>query len=357
MKITLLFFLFLCSFSIYSQNNKLSLNNEQRKTNNRKIVACIAFYNLENFFDTIKHEEGAHEDFSPQGKNKWNSEKYNNKIKNISKVISQLGNEMVKGGPVIMGLAEVENKEILEDLVNTEALKHGNYGKIHFKSPDRRGIDVAMIYQKKHFLVLKSKPVNFTHNSLLPTPNSYRTRDILVVTGLLDNEKINLIINHWHSRVGGEKPSEYMRIASAKLCRKIVDSLNKIDSNSRIIIMGDFNDNPDNQSITKNLNVKHNRKELKNNDLFNTMWKYYKKGLGTIAYRDSWNMFDQFIISNSLLNPDNSSFIFMKSYIFNKKFLYQEEGKYAGYIKRTYAGSRYMGGYSDHLPVYMFLTK
>ncbi|MCX6272961.1 MAG: endonuclease/exonuclease/phosphatase family protein [Bacteroidetes bacterium] len=317
-------------------------------------LGCIAFYNLENLFDTVNDPNINDEEFLPTGKYEWTGPKYLHKIKNMAEVISQIGDELVKGGPVILGVSEIENRKVLEDLIATPPLNKFSYGIVHYDSPDKRGVDVGLIYQTAHFRVTASKAVPLR---VADRPD-WTTRDQLVVSGLLDNEPIHVIVNHWPSRSGGEQETAPLRQAAASLCRMIADSLLKLDPNARIIIMGDLNDNPTDISLVKNLKAKESINNTGPNDLYNPMYKMYKQeGLGSLAYRDSWSLFDQIILSKSLLGDDRSTFKLYKTKVFNRPFLTQKEGAFTGYPFRTYAGGVFMGGYSDHFPVYIFLIK
>lgn len=317
-------------------------------------VGCIAFYNLENFYDTINDPITRDDDFTPDGSYKWTSSRYYQKLDHISQVISQIGDEYVKGGPVILGVSEVETQGVLEDLVKQPALIKSNYGIVHYDSPDKRGVDVALIYQKDHFTVTNSKPVKLT----IPGRTDFFTRDQLVVSGKFDGDPIYVIVNHWPSRYGGEKRSAGLRNAAADLTKSIVDSIQKIDSTAKIVIMGDLNDDPTNNSLVKHLKAKSNEKETGKKDLYNPSYNLFKKeGVGSLAYRDNWNLFDQIIVSGTLLGDDKSTYKFYKTKVFNRNFLLQKEGAFAGYPFRTYVGSTWQGGYSDHFPAYIFLAK
>ncbi|MFZ4399696.1 MAG: endonuclease/exonuclease/phosphatase family protein [Bacteroidales bacterium] len=327
-----------------------TLNAQQQK---QAKVGCIGFYNLENFFDTIKQDNLNGEEFTPDGMYRWNTEKYNIKLKNMSEVISKIGDELVKGGPIIMGVSEIENRSVLEDLVIQPALKPMNYGIVHYDSPDRRGIDVGFIYQKQHFKVTKSYVVPLT----MPDDTSFRSRDQLVVYGLFDGDPICVIVNHWPSRSGGEKKSEPKRERAAQVCRSIADSIMKKDPNAKIIIMGDLNDDPNNTSLLKFLKAKKTMEETKPGDLFNPMYKLFKDGIGSLAYRDSWNLFDQIIVSYPLIEKDKSSYRLYQAKIYNKNYLTTKDGQYTGYPWRTFSGTTFTAGYSDHFPSYIFLVK
>lgn len=314
-------------------------------------VGCIAFYNQENLFDTIP---GANDvEFTPDGVNKWNSEKYYKKLEHMSDVISQIGSEMFPGGPMILGLSEIENRSVIEDLINTPKLKPSKYEIVHYESPDKRGVDVALIYRKDFFRFVSSRSVRLRMND---RPD-WTTRDQLVVSGMFDNELIHIIVNHWPSRSGGEKRSAPLRDAAAALTKSIVDSIYSTDPNSKILIMGDLNDDPVNNSVSKVLNAKGKIEDVKKGGLFNPMWSLYKEGIGSIAYRDLWSLFDQIIVSEPLLGKDRSTLKFLKAKVFNAPFIAQKTGQFAGYPFRTYVGSTWQGGYSDHFPVYVFIVK
>lgn len=330
----------------------LGLGNVQAQEKVYK-AACIAFYNVENLFDTIDDPAINDAEYLPKGKNKWNTKKYNKKLSNLGTVISQIGDEYKTNGPVVIGLSEIENTAVLQDLVKTNELKALDYGIIHVDGPDLRGVDVALLYQKKYFTVLNYRSVRLK----VPGKEDFFTRDQLVVCGILDGDTIHFIVNHWPSRRGGEKRSAPLRNAAADLCRSQVDSIYRINPNARIIIMGDLNDNPTNASLIEHLKAS-GQKENAPSGLFNPMYDMFKKdGLGSNAYRDSWSLFDQMVISTPLLKEDIKGFRFLKTHIFNKNFLAQKEGAFAGYPLRTHVGGQYMGGYSDHFPVYTILVK
>ena len=317
-------------------------------------AVCIAFYNLENFYDTIDDPNKNDEEFLPHGKNHWNSKKYFEKIANLSKVISELGNDIQAKGPVVIGFCEVENIKVLEDLIKSPLLAPLNYGIVHYDGPDLRGVDVAFIYQKQYFSVTNSRSVTLN----ISGKPDFKTRDQLVVSGQLDGEPMHFIVNHWPSRRGGEKRSAPLRNAAADLCLSITDSILKTDANAKIIIMGDLNDDPTNKSLTEHLKAKSDEKETKPGELFDPMYKMFKNdGIGSLAYRDSWNLFDQIIISQPFLLEDKSTFRYLKTRVFNKNYLTQKDGAFAGYPFRTYVGNDYKGGYSDHFPVYIVLVK
>lgn len=314
----------------------------------RKAV-CVAFYNIENLFDTIDSPDTDDREFLPDGTNKWDGRKYRSKLENIAKVIGMIGEEMIPGGPGIIGLAEVENRLVLEDLIQTPPLRGKGYGIVHFDSPDYRGVDVAMLYKYSAFRVQHAVAVPM----YMPGRERFRTRDQLVVSGLIDGEMVHVIVNHWPSRRSGP---EY-RAAAASVTRRIVDSLDKAYKDAKIIVMGDLNDDPTDPSVANILGARGNKKELNPGDLFNPMLKLFRDGVGSLAYRDSWNLFDQIIVSQPFVDKSKRGLKLHQTRVFTRKFLLNQEGQYAGYPFRTFAGGAYTGGYSDHLPVYIILVK
>lgn len=320
-------------------------------------VNTVAFYNLENLFDTENDPLTYDDDRTPDGKDHWTEEIYQDKLKNMAKVMAEIGAEVSGSAPTIIGVCETENRKVLEDLVNQETLVEQDYGIIQFDSPDRRGIDVALLYKKKLFT-----PTHYKAKELLIYDDNDKskrvfTRDQLVVSGMLDGEKIHLIVNHWPSRSGGEKRSRSKRIKAAKLNRQIIDSIFSDDPYAKIITMGDFNDDPTNPSVKDHLNAKRKANNLDIKELYNPMEDLAKQGYGSLAYRDSWNLFDQIIISTELTKKDFSSYRFYQAGIYNKTYLVNAHGRYKGYPYRSFASGSYTGGYSDHFPVYIYLVK
>lgn len=316
-------------------------------------VACIGFYNLENLFDTEDDTTIRDEDFTPKGQYAWGAEKYQNKLTNMAHVIADLGTSVSPDGCAVLGVCEVENKKVLEDLVAEEKIKDRAYKIIHYDSPDRRGIDVGFLYQEKYF-----KPTNsVSHQLNFQSDPDYKTRDQLVVSGEMDGDKVSFIVAHWPSRSGGMEKSQPRRIDAALLGRKIIDSLLAEDPNAKIILMGDLNDDPINKSVKDYIRAKAKVGKMKTGDMYNTMYTKFKQGDCTLAYRDAWNLFDQLIVSEGLVSEDASSYVFHKSYVYSKEYLKQKEGNYKGYPKRTHAGGKYLNGYSDHFPVFLVLKK
>ena len=313
----------------------------------------VGFYNIENLFDTIDDPNTNDAEFLPNGKNAWNTEKYLCKLKNMSEAISTIGTDYVKEGAAVLGLAEVENRHVVEDLVAQPAIKDRNYQIVHYDSPDRRGIDVAFIYNPRYFKLTGSKK----YRTVIPDKPDFFTRDQLLVSGLLDGEPMHFIVMHWPSRYGGEKYSRPNRIAAATLCRHIADSLIAIDPNAKIVMMGDYNDYPNNVSVTQYLRASGNMKKMNDGDFYNPMFELHKNGIGSNYYHDVPGVLDQMVITPGLLPTDFETYQFKFAKIHNKEMLKQHGGRYNAYPFRTFSGSQWIGGYSDHFPVYLLLTK
>jgi len=336
----LVFFSVFLSFSVKSQQKQFK-------------VLSVAFYNLENLFDTIDTPDKNDVEYLPNGDYKWDSKKYNTKLEMMSEVIAQIGADVTNTAPAVIGVSEIENRKVLEDLVNMPLLKNYNFDIVHYESPDRRGVDVALLYQSSVMKVLNTRSATLK----IKGRDGFYTRDQLVVSGVIDSDTIHFIVNHWPSRSGGEKTSRPLRNAAADLTRSLTDSIMMTDPNAKIIVMGDLNDDPSNESLIKHLKAKKTIDETNAGDLFNPMYDMFKKGIGTLAYRDAWNIFDMLIVSYPLISKENKGFKLYKTRVFDKDFLKNESGKYKGYPKRTHAGGVYQAGYSDHFPVYLLLTK
>jgi hypothetical protein len=346
----------------------ISAANSQAK---KYIVHTVAFYNLENFYDTINDPNTRDDEWV------YTQEFFTNKQNNIAKVISLLGkSENPNNSPTIIGLAEVENRVVLEALIKNPQLIDKDYGIVHFDSPDRRGIDCAFIYQKKHFmptsfiniplkiyqkdtkaLEKKNKKDIETEIDDVVEETSKRiyTRDQILMTGLLDGEEISFIVNHWPSRRGGEKVSSNLREMAAGLNLRIIDSLQKQNPDAKIISMGDLNDGPFNNSLKKVLNAKGDKKEVKKGGIYNPSEKMFKNGNSTLFYRDAGDIFDQIIMTEPLIREDRSSFRYWKAGIFNPPFMITTVGQYKGYPKRN--NYSLTAGYSDHFPAFIYLIK
>ena len=317
-------------------------------------ITSIGFYNFENLFDTLDSPNTNDTEFTPTGSNRYTYAKYKIKLENLSRVVSELGTDYDSDGLAILGVAEIENRSVLEDFVREKAIRKRNYQIVHYESPDRRGIDVAMLYNPKHFQLESSQvyPVHFIDDG-----DTSFTRDVLHVTGLLNGERTHVLVNHWPSRSGGEKRTISRRAKAADVCRAVYDSLREEDPNTKLIVMGDLNDDPVSPSVKDHLRAVGKMANVKPYEMYNPMWQSFKKGTGSNAFRDSWSLFDQIILSYGYTQCAEPGYCFYKSKIYNPRYLRQVGGQYGGYPFRSYASGQFTGGYSDHFPVFVYLAK
>jgi predicted extracellular nuclease len=312
--------------------------------NNSTSSYTIAFYNIENLFDLENDPFTNDDDFLPTSTKRWTIKRYTNKLRKLAKVISKIGEDSIEESPAIVGLAEVENKKVLQDLIESEGLAGKSYNFVHYDSLDERGVDVALLYKSNLFEVISSE--TFSVELYTETGERDYTRDILLVHGKLQQNPIYIIVNHWSSRREGEKETEFKRLAASNKVNSIIRTLKKEDSQAKIIVMGDFNDNPNNESITQ----LEEQSGLYNP--FKTVWSYNK---GSLNHDFQWNLFDQILISQNFFDSKNACLDFDKAEVFNNKYLTQYHGKFKGQPFRTYVGKKYKGGYSDHFPVFIKL--
>ncbi len=313
-------------------------------------ITVVAFYNCENLLDTI-HQKTNNEDRVLQ------PAMYTDKLNKIVDVISKIGTDdkiATPDGASLIGLAEINSRWVLEDIIHHPLVKKRNYQYVHFDSKDARGIDVAFLYNPKYFAVETAKPLTVKLNI---KEKNYYSRDILWIKGKLNGELMYFYINHWPSRLGGEQESEHLRWKAALICRNHIDSIIQKDSLAKIIVMGDFNDEPFNYSIQNILRGKASINNISKNELFNPWNQFSKKGIGTLAFQDTWALFDQILISPALIPKNQLGFFYYQPHIFNKPFITENIGKYKGYPMRSWDGNNYRGGYSDHFPVYITLLK
>ncbi len=317
-------------------------------------VACIGFYNLENLFDTVDDTLINDQEFLPHSYKEWTLERYEEKVGNMAYAISQMGIDKSKNGVSVLGVSEVENYKVLHDLVSHPFLKERNYGIVHYDSPDFRGIDVALLYQKAHF----SPDTSYTLTlPIIENGLTKYTRDILYVAGDFDGERMHFMVNHWPSRRGGAAKTAPYRNRGAQICRAHIDSLNRVEDGAKVVVMGDLNDDPTSPSVKSHMRAKSSIKDCDTEDIFNPMIDLYRRGTGSNAWNDAWSLFDQVMLSGSFVDKNQDGFFYYQGIVFNKKFLIQKFGQYKGYPFRTFGGSTYMGGYSDHFPVFVYLLK
>ena len=387
------FIVIFCVFGLFS-------NAQMKRT------AAVGFYNVENLWDTVKsvdyidatlpaHHINFHrsvpldslkyleitkdykgpwdyerikgqkvvrkqilsEDFTPKSNKNYTYNIYQQKLKNIAQVISEIGSKYTKTAPAVVGLVEVENRQVVEALTQQDALKKYDYGVVHYNSFDARGIDVALIYQKKRFTVTNS----YKKELVLFREDGKReyTRDLLVVSGILDGEKVAFFVNHWPSRRGGEAVSMPKRNAAAALLKQEMDALREKNPNIKLIAMGDFNDDPISPSFKNHLKAVGDEKELNEEyPYFNPMYKMYKKGVASLAYRDAPNLFDQIIYSKNLVSGSSAEeYAVYRTEVYAPAYLINKQGNYKGYPFRSWDGDKFTGGYSDHFPVFTILHK
>ncbi|KAA5820879.1 endonuclease [Algibacter amylolyticus] len=312
----------------------------------RQDMQAVAFYNVENLFD-LKNNKLKHDnDFLPGSIKKWTQKRYHNKLRKIGYAISNIGRRETGKHPALVGLAEVENASVLKDLITSKHLKNCNYNYIHFESKDERGIDVALLYDTKTFKVTHSEAFAIVLTE--PDGSTDYTRDVLLVSGVLDNENVHVIVNHWSSRREGQKETEYKRLASSKKVSDIIETLKNKNEDAKILVLGDFNDTPQNLSL---------KRLVDDYGLYNPMETLRSFTRGSVKHRRQWFVFDQILVSINFFRSSKNEFEFFKANIFDEPFLKLFKGPYKGSPYRTYAGPKYQGGYSDHFPVYVILKK
>ena len=328
----------------------------QEKQAKKFKIHTLAFYNLENLFDTINDTTKNDEATPIMEMNTNREEAYKKKVHNMARVIADIGADEAHNTPALLGVCEVENRNVLVDLANDPLLLPKDYGIVHYESPDNRGIDVALLYQKALFTPLSTSSHTLKIYDDI-TRNRVHTRDQLLVTGKLDGDLIHVIVNHWPSRSGGEERSRSKRVAAAKLNKYIIDSLQIADPYAKIFTMGDLNDDPTNESVKVVLKAKSEKEDVDLKDIYNPYANFFKNGLGTTAYRDAWSLFDQILMTHPLLEKDYSSYRFYKAGIYNKYYLTTKRGRWKGYPFRSWGDGGFTDGFSDHFPVYVYLIK
>ena len=334
--------LILCAALSFAQDRKL-------------MVHAVCFYNLENLFDTCHDEHKNDYDFLPEGSYQWGENKYTNKLANMARVLCDLGTDKLPYGASIIGVSEVENDKALDDLMAQPCMKQRGYKYIHLEGPDKRGVDCALIYNPKAFQVTNyfHKPYVYENGD-----TTRQTRPFLCVQGKLMGDKLTVVVCHWPSRASEGIFREY----GGKQVRALTDSIRLADPSQHIMVMGDMNDDPDDNSMAKRLGAKRKMKDVGEGDFYNPWWDVLRsKGQGTLSYQGGWNLFDQIVLSRNMLDVNGKKEykeITLHSYhIFKRDYLLQQEGKYKGTPKRTHAGGVWLNGYSDHLPTVTYIVK
>ncbi len=313
----------------------------------------IVSYNVENLFDCENDSITNDDEYTPTGKRGWGYGKYKNKLARIAKTITAIGQGKP---PIIIGLCEIENAKVLNDLVKYSPLKNFNYSFVHYDSPDRRGIDVGFLYQKNIFKPHFSQPIKVVFEQ---DPKG-KTRDILHVAGtLLGKDTLHVFVCHFPSRLGGELESEHKRLNAASTLKNKVDSILSINEKANIVIMGDFNDYPDNNSLRMVLGATDPISDIDSKKLYNLFYQYLDNpNIGTHKYAGEWGVLDHILVSGNLLNSENRwSLTREDAKIFAPDFLLEDDSKNFGKKPfRTYIGYRYNDGFSDHLPIFIKIT-
>ena len=319
----------------------------------------VSFYNFENLFDTINDPDTFDEEFTPTGVKAWNSYKYYKKLDNLEQVIFDIARYNGEY-PAVLGVSEIENRSVLEDLAAMPRLAPAGYRIVHYDSPDARGVDVAFFYRPDVFKLEGSK----AHKTRVESLPEFRTRDILTMWGTIEGEPFFLAVCHWPSRLGGQAASAFKRNAAAAQMRQIADSVHKANPATKIIYMGDLNDDPIDPSVKEYMGAKGDISQLNTGDLYSPYVEMYKRGEGTLAYQDAWNLFDNIIVSENLATGSTGELRLQKDKtgrywgnIFRIGYLFQKEGQYKGYPLRTFVSNNFQSGYSDHLPVFVVFAK
>ena len=370
--------LFTLALAFAALTTLTSFTTGQHQQPKRYALYGVAFYNLENLFDTL-HDAGKNDyEYLPNGTNKWGKMKYEAKLHNMARVLSELCTDKLPQGPAVIGVSELENHLALEDLLNQPSLAGRGLKYVDVAGPDRRGVECAFIYNPRFFQMERYMhvPYYYAPSGRVDDPlvgfytdeqgevqaytdlkgdTTHITRGFLVMQGLLAGERMFFIVNHWPSRAAGSETRE----RAGHQVRMLKDALMTSHPEAKVMIMGDMNDDPADKSMTTALGCKPQADKVKKaTDLFNPWHEtLYKRGQGTLLYQGKWNLFDQIVFSGNLLGTDRTSLKFYKHEIFMRDYLFQQEGKYKGSPLRTHAGGVWLNGYSDHLPTYVYLIK
>ena len=317
----------------------------------------VVFYNLENLFDIHDDPETHDEEFLPKGVKKWNAKKYQMKLTNMERVLFDIA-AINRDYPIVIGVSEIENRSVLEDLISQPKLKGANYRICHYDSPDARGVDVAFLYRADVFKLQGSDNIKLVVDEL---PN-FKTRDLVVMWGTIEDEPFYFLVSHWPSRLGGKEASQFKRDACAKQIRGIKDSLLAANPATKVVVMGDFNDDATDASLVKTMGAKGKAEELVKGDFFNPYFQMLRAGYGTLAYQDAWNLFDNICVTENLVNAEDGKLRIIKGdkfygNIFTRPYMIQQEGQYKGYPLRTFVTNNFQNGFSDHFPVYICIGK
>ena len=330
----------------------------------------IGFYNLENLFDTYNDPAKNDEEFLPDGKNQWTEVKYQKKLQNMAKVIRSMKEEN-GAWHALLGVSEIENRLVLEDLVMEPQIAEANYQIIHYDGPDRRGVDVALLYKPEVFTFLDSESIPFTFEGSSidfimnqEQKDYFKTRDILMVHGLIDGEHFAIYVAHLPSRAGGKKGGNQLRDRGGEIMYEHSMMMQQKYPGIKIVCMGDMNDNPTDPSMAEYLHGKEFKEDVTDTDFFCPFTSMLKAGFGSLAYQGVWSIYDLLLVNNALANPYPGTFglrqLHKKGYygrVYNPSFLTNQKGQYKGTPFRTFSNGSFIGGYSDHYPTYIVINK
>ncbi len=328
----------------------------------------VGFYNLENLFDTYNDPAKNDEEFLPDGKNQWTDAKYQKKLQNMAKVIRSMAETNGRFHSVL-GVSEIENRLVLEDLVSQPEIAEANYQIVHFDGPDARGVDVGLLYRPNQFKLLDSESIPFDFDSDdiefsmdEEEQKNFKTRDILMAHGLLDGEQFAFYVAHLPSRIGGKGWD--LRSRGAEIIYNHAQQMTEKYPGIKIVVMGDMNDNPTDVSMTDYLHGKETPEEVGKGDFFSPFFSMLKAGYGSLAYQGTWNIYDIILVNEPLLNAPDGGFkirsVGKKGFygvVYKKPFMIQQRGQYKGTPFRTFSNGAFIGGYSDHLPTYIVIEK
>ncbi len=320
-------------------------------------IGAIGFYNFENLFDTLDTENVNDTEFTPAGSKHYTGEIYHDKLGRLARVVSEMATDVTPDGLSMLGISEIENRGVLEDFVKERAIADRNYQIVHYDSPDKRGIDVALLYQAKYFTVDTSHAL-LLEGLTYADGDTVFTRNILLVSGHYGGDPLHVMVNHWPSRRGGEAASAPLRNFAAGRAKAAADSILAADPTARVIIMGDLNDDPVSPSVRKILKAQDKPEKTGPAEFYNPYYNLFRHGKGTGAYRDAWSLFDQILITgNAVGDQAGTGWRFYQGNIYNAPYMYEKSGQYRGYPLRSFSWDTYNKGYSDHFPVYMLLVK
>lgn len=334
----------------------------QGMSKKKDVKHIIGFYNVENLFDTVHDNNKNDYEYLPDGANEWTSEKYAIKLHNMARVIADMQKDNGMWHTVL-GLAEVENHRVLEDLVREPAIAQANYRIIQFEGPDRRGIDCALLYDPTRMKVVETESIPYDFNSKIKfttynkkEQEDFRTRDVLMVHGIIDGEHFAFYVCHFPSRRGDK--GQDLRARAAEIVYNHVQGMQKKYPGIKCVVMGDMNDNPADESLSGYLHGRRDVADVKKKDFFNPFWEMLDNGIGSLYYRGNPNIFDCILVSQNLVRGKGLKIVRQGKYygrVYSKPYMTQQSGQYKGQPHRTFSNGKFVAGYSDHYPTFIEL--